>query len=180
MLNRHSIRTQDCRYVMLLGTYLNAKYDKGKWVSAYYNNQIYLNHSLIESSGISLNEFENIVCEFMLQFSGVANAVSASTLRNTNFSDGSMSKMQNSFNPKRSGDVIISLEPGWIEQGAGISNSNSGYNYDTHVPLIWYGWKIKRTRLNQQVDMRDIAPTISESGIAHLLCRVQKALGGGD
>lgn len=149
------------RAVMLLGTYLNAKYDKGKWVSAYYNNQIYLNHSLIESSGISLNEFENIVCEFMLQFSGVANAVSASTLRNTNFSDGSMSKMQNSFNPKRSGDVIISLEPGWIEQGACVSNSNSGYNYDTHVPLIWYGWKIKRTRLNQQVDMRDIAPTIS-------------------
>ena len=149
------------RAVMLLGTYLNAKYDKGKWVSAYYNNQIYLNHNLIESSGISLHEFEDVVCGFMLQFSGVANAVSASTLRNTNFSDGAMLKLQNSFNPKRSGDVIISLEPGWIEQGTGVSNSNSGYNYDTHVPLIWYGWKIKRTRLNQQVDMRDIAPTIS-------------------
>jgi len=149
------------RAVMLLGTYLNAKYDKGKWVSAYHNNQIYLNHNLIESSGISLQEFENTVCNFMLQFSGVADAVSASTLRSTTFTNGAMAKMQNSFNPKRSGDVIICLEPGWIEQSSGVSSSNSGYNYDTHVPLIWYGWKIKRTRINQPVDMRDIAPTIA-------------------
>jgi len=149
------------RAIMLLGTYLNAKYDKGKWVTAYYNNQIYLNHNLIESSGISLQDFENTVCSFMLQFSGIADAISASTLRSTTFTTGTIAKMQNSFNPKRSGDVIICLEPGWIEQGSGVSNSNSGYNYDTHVPLIWYGWKIKRTRLSQPVDMRDIAPTIA-------------------
>ena len=149
------------RAVMLLGTYLNAKYDKGKWVSAYHNNQIYLNHNLIETAGMKVEEFESVVCNFMLQFSGVANAISASTLKSTTFTDGIMRQMQNSFNPKRSGDVIISLEPGWIAQGTGVSSANSGYNYDTHVPLIWYGWKIKRTRLNQNIDIRDIAPTIA-------------------
>lgn len=149
------------RAIMLLGTYLNALYDKGKWVTAYYNNQIYLNHNLIESAGINLQEFETAVCNFMLQFSGVANAVSASTLKSTTFTDGTMCKMQNSFNPKRSGDVIVYLEPGWIEQGNGVSDSNSGYNYDTHVPLIWYGWKVKRQRIGKSVDMRDIAPTIA-------------------
>jgi len=149
------------RAVMLLGTYLNAKYDKGKWVSAYHNNQIYLNHNLIETAGMKVQDFENVVCDFMLQFSGVANAISASTLKSTTFTDGIMRQMQNSFNPKRSGDVIICLEPGWIAQGSGVSSANSGYNYDTHVPLIWYGWKIKRTRLNQNIDIRDIAPTIA-------------------
>lgn len=150
------------RAIMLLGTYLNAIYDKGKWVTAYHNNQIYLNHSLIESASINPSDFEDAVCNFMLQFSGVANAVSASTLKSTTFTNGTLAKMQNSFNPKRSGDVIISLEPGWIEQENGVvSASNSGYNYDTHVPLIWYGWKIKRSRINQDVDMRDIAPTIA-------------------
>ena len=149
------------RAVMLLGTYLNAKYDKGKWVSAYHNNQIYLNHNLIETAGMKVQDFESVVCDFMLQFSGVANAISASTLKSTTFTDGIMRQMQNSFNPKRSGDVIICLEPGWIAQGSGVSSANSGYNYDTHVPLIWYGWKIKRTRLNQNIDIRDIAPTIA-------------------
>ena len=110
---------------------------------------------------MKVQDFENVVCDFMLQFSGVANAISASTLKSTTFTDGIMRQMQNSFNPKRSGDVIICLEPGWIAQGSGVSSANSGYNYDTHVPLIWYGWKIKRTRLNQNIDIRDIAPTIA-------------------
>lgn len=150
------------RAVMLLGTYLNALYDKGKWVSAYHNNQIYLNHSLIESASLNIQDFENKVGDFLLQFSGVANVVSASTLKTVYFTEGTLNKIQNSFNPKRSGDVIFSLEPGWIEQKTGIvSSSNSGYNYDTHVPLIWYGWRIKRARLSQTIKMEDIAPTIS-------------------
>jgi hypothetical protein len=149
------------RAIMLLGTYLNALHDKGKWVSAYYNHQIYLNHSLIESAGLKLADFEREVADFMLQFTGVANVITASTLISTDFSQGIFNRMQNSYNQKRSGDVIINLEPGWIEQGNYCSTANSGYNYDIHVPLIWYGWKIKRARLNQAIDLRDIAPTLS-------------------
>jgi hypothetical protein len=29
------------------------------------------------------------------------------------------------------------------------------------VPLIWYGWKVKRSTIFEPVDMVDIAPTIS-------------------
>ena len=149
------------RAIMLLGTYLNALHDKGKWVSAYHNHQIYLNRNLIESAGLKLADFEREVADFMLQFTGVANVVTSSTMVSTDFSQGVFARMQNSFNQKRSGDVIINLEPGWIEQGDFLSTANSAYNYDVHVPLIWYGWKIKRARLNQSIDQKDIAPTIS-------------------
>ena len=33
--------------------------------------------------------------------------------------------------------------------------------YDTHIPLIFYGWNIFRRELNEQVYMTDIAPTVS-------------------
>lgn len=148
------------RAVMLLRTYLNAVYDKGNWITAYHNKQIYLNHLLIEEAGLELEEVQNVVSRFIIQFSGVANATTSSTLEKTNFTEGVFSFMQNSFNQKRSGDIIINLEPGWIEKGNYLTSGNSAHNYDIHVPLIWYGWKIKRSKINQKVQIKDIAPTL--------------------
>lgn len=149
------------RAVMLLGTYLNAVYDKGKWVSAYHDKQIYLNQRLIEDSELKLSEVQDVVAQFIIQFTGVANAVTSTTLEQSHFSEGVFAYMQNSYNQKRSGDVIINLEPAWIEKGEYLSTANSANKYDIHVPLIWYGWKIKRSKISRTIYMEDIAPTIS-------------------
>ena len=149
------------RAIMLLGTYLNAVYDKGKWVSAYHDKQIYLNRRLIEDSELNLSEVQDVVAQFIIQFTGVANAITSTTLQQSFFSDGIFAYMQNSYNQKRSGDVIINLEPAWIEKGDYLSTANSANKYDTHVPLIWYGWKIKRSKISRTIYMKDIAPTIS-------------------
>lgn len=149
------------RAIMLLGTYLNAIYDKGKWVSDYQNKQIYLNRTLIEDSGLKLKDVQDAVAQFMVQFTGIANAITASTLEETHFNHGIFASMQNSFNQKRSGDVMLNLEPGWIEKGKYLTTANSSNNYDVHVPLIWYGWKIKRSKIDRKIGIEDIAPTIS-------------------
>jgi len=147
--------------IALLESYLDIVYDKGDWVKYYYEKQIYLNQSLIENSQISFEDIQTKVAMFMNQFSGVANAVTAYSLQNSYFSEGVLNKIQNSFYPKRAGDVILNFEPGWIERNSKATNNNSGYTYDTHVPLIWYGWKIKRNTIARKVDMEDAAPTVS-------------------
>lgn len=147
--------------VSLLKTYLNAVYGKGDWIKHYHSQQVYLNRDLIESSKISLTDIQNKTAQFLLQFTGVSNTVTATTLLNSNFSDGVFAKMQKGFNQKRSGDVIINLEPGWAEKNGSAAIHNSSYSYDTHVPLIWYGWKVKRGNVLEKVDMVDVAPTIS-------------------
>jgi len=147
--------------IALLKSYLNAIYGEGDWVMSYVDQQIYLNRNLIEDSNLSLEEFQTKVANFMLQYSGVANAITSSTLQTNNFTGGFFEKMQNSFNQKRSGDVIINLEPGWIQDKLDATDQNSGYNYDTHVPLIWYGWKIKRSSVLRRISIANIAPTIS-------------------
>ncbi len=149
------------RAVMLLSTYLNAVYGKGKWVSQYFNKQIYLNHQLIEDSKLKLTDVQDVVAKFMIQFTGVSNALTASALESANFTDGIFAAMQNSFNQKRSGDVVINLDPGWIEEGPFVTSANSANRYDTHVPLIWYGWKIKRSQITRHINLTDIAPTLS-------------------
>jgi len=144
----------------LLGSYLNAIYGQGDWVKYYYGQQIYLNHELIETSGISYQEIQEHTAQFLIQFEGVSNAVTSYTLQTSNFSEGIFHKMQNGYHQKRSGDVVINLAPGWMEQVNGDSY-HSSYLGDNHVPLIWYGWKIKRSTLTRPVKMIDIAPTIS-------------------
>lgn len=147
--------------MILLGSYLNASYGQGAWITAYHEKQIFLNRRLIEDSNIKLEDFQQKVADFMLEFSGVANSTTAHTLQTANFANGIMVKFQNSFNQRRSGDVIINLEPGWVERNGSVSSGNSAYDYDTHVPLIWYGWKMKRKSILSPVNMNDIAPTLS-------------------
>jgi predicted AlkP superfamily pyrophosphatase or phosphodiesterase len=145
----------------LLGSYLKAIYGQGNWVTAYHEKQIYLNHRLIEDSNLKLSEFQQKIADFMLEFSGVANAITSSTLQSSNFTSGIFEKFQNSYNQRRSGDIIINLEPGWVENNGSVTSGNSAYSYDVHVPLILYGWKIKRRSILTPVNMTDISPTLS-------------------
>lgn len=145
----------------LLGSYLKAIYGQGNWVTAYSEKQIYLNHRIIEDSNLKLADVQQKIADFMLEFSGVANAITSTTLQNSNFTTGIFEKFQNSYNQRRSGDIILNLEPGWVESNGSVTSGNSAYSYDVHVPLIWYGWKVKRRSILSPVNMTDISPTLS-------------------
>lgn len=147
--------------ISLLKSYLNVTYGEGDWVLGYHGQQIFLNRNLIEDSRLSLEDFQTRVAGFIIQFSGVANTVTSSTLQTTQFSGGINEKIQNSFNQARSGDVIINLKPGWIEENGTVAEHNSAWSYDVHVPLVWYGWKVLRKVIHRRVDIIEIAPTLS-------------------
>jgi len=147
--------------ISLLRSYLNALYGSGEWIKGYYGQQLYLNNDLIENSKMKLDDFREVVAQFLIQFTGVSNTLTANALQNSQYMTGYRSKMQNNFYPRRSGDVFVNLHPGWVERSQRATSHNSAYLYDAQVPLIWYGWKIKRDQIVRPVDMTDIAPTIS-------------------
>ena len=69
--------------------------------------------------------------------------------------------MQNGFNLKRSSDVMIQLQPGWISWSSKTGTTHgSAYRYDTHVPLVFYGKNVIQGRTHGQVSVSDIAPTV--------------------
>jgi len=143
----------------LLRAYLNIKHGRGNWVKSYYENQIYLNRSLIEDSKLSLNDMRHEIANFMIQFEAVAHTITANTISSTYFPEGINALIQNGYNSKRSGDVMIVLRSGWSLKGE--KRKGTGYNYDRKVPLVWYGWKVGRKEIYREVDMADIVPTIS-------------------
>lgn len=147
--------------LMLLRSYLNAIYGQGDWVRGYYERQIFLNRMLIEDARIPLEEIQTRAARFMVQFSGVAAAYPFFSFETDNYSNGHLRKISNNFSPLRSGDIIVILQPGWVDRGDYITNHNSPYDYDSHVPLIWYGWSVNRATVNRKVNMTDIAATLS-------------------
>lgn len=146
--------------IALLKSYLNVLYGEGEWIKSYHNQQIYLNRTLIEDAGLDLAEMQDKVAQFVLTSKGVASVLTATDLQRTEYTTGMFRKMQNSFNQKRSGDVLIALKPGWIEDVSYSAEHNSGYTYDTHVPLVFYGWKVRKTQVNRAVSPADIVPSI--------------------
>lgn len=151
----------------LLKSYLNVLYGQGNWVKGYYEKQIYLNRTLIEDAELSLSEVQNMSARFITQFNGVSFAVAANVIENNDFSRGHYGMIRNSYDPVRSGDIIINLKPAWVENGKYVTNHNSPYEYDSHVPLIWYGWTVNRASVTRKINMNEIAATLSS------LCRVQ-------
>lgn len=57
--------------------YLMATYGEGQYVETYHNQQIYLNHKLIENKQLNLAEIQDKSADFLIQFSGVNEAYSA-------------------------------------------------------------------------------------------------------
>jgi predicted AlkP superfamily pyrophosphatase or phosphodiesterase len=148
--------------LQLLRSYLNAVYGEGDWVKGYQEKQIFLNRTLIEDAKIPLDEVQKKVARFIVQFSGVASAYPYSVFENSDFGNGNMKRIINDFSPQRSGDVIVTLNSGWVEkEDSYVASSNSPYEYDTHVPLIWYGWSMNRATVTRKVNLTDIAATLS-------------------
>jgi len=52
--------------------------------------------------------------------------------------------LQNGFNQKRSGDVLIVYSPAYISYSKTGSTHGSGLNYDTHVPLLFLEKELKK------------------------------------
>ncbi|MCG8698865.1 MAG: alkaline phosphatase family protein, partial [Bacteroidales bacterium] len=143
---------------LLLKSYLNNLYGKGDWIMDFSNGQIFLNTNLVADSDIELSELQQSIADFLIQFHGIKHTVTASTLRETHFNNGVNYKIQNGYNKKRSGHVFYTLRDGWIEVN---SKKEVLKSYDATVPLLWYGWKIKRESILTPVYLDDIAPTVN-------------------
>jgi hypothetical protein len=65
-----------------------------------------------------------------------------------------------SFNRGRSGDVFFQTQPYYYHKASGTTHG-APYNYDTHVPLLWYGAGVPAAVRTERVGVDDLAPTLA-------------------
>lgn len=148
------------RCATLLNMYLMATYGAGQYVETFYDQQIYLNHKLLEDKQIDLTEILEKSAAFLVQFSGVDKVYSSHRLLLGSWSP-QIERIRNSYHRKRSGDLLISVLPGWTIVQEGGHDGRAVRAGETPAPLILLGGGIKANIIRVPVSIDRIAPTLS-------------------
>ena len=140
---------------------LKTKYETSDLVKNISNDQVFLNQERILSLQLNLEEVQRFVVNEIIKYPFLNNAYTATTMQSTYFESGLPMLLQNGYNQKISGDVLFTLQPGVIVYGSKGTTHGSGYTYDTHVPLLFYGNGVHNGTSYEPTNVTDVAPTIS-------------------
>ncbi len=126
------------------------------------NYQVYLNRTIIKKAGLKKESINQWVIDYLLLQPGINRAFSIEDLSSTTLNPTQKEAMGNGYYPKRSGDIQIVYQPQWIGDFLNGGTTHGVWNpYDSHIPLLWYGWKVKPGATNREVYMTDIASTVA-------------------
>ncbi len=135
------------------------------------NLNIYLDYDLLENSkdSIDINQVLTLLEKEISGIEGVKQTARGSELiKRIKSEDHLIQMLREGFDPKRSGDLLLILEYGYLPKSSLSLNPHqgtshgSGYTYDTHVPCLWYGSGIKNKETLQRLNITDIGPTLLE------------------
>lgn len=144
--------------ISILNLYFMAKYGQGKWLEGYHDGTFYLNEKLIAEKNLSFDDMRRQAADFLLQMSGVAKAYTYQDLASVY--GKAQTPQAEAFHPKRSGDVIVELEPGWSEElDNGVIQSRPPQN--RNVPVIFFGAGVPAKTIKRVCPLVDVAPSIS-------------------
>jgi predicted AlkP superfamily pyrophosphatase or phosphodiesterase len=131
------------------------------YITAIQNRQIYLNNELLVQRGVSRADILTAIRHEILLIPGITDVIDSEKLSEARLNTYQRELFLNDLHTKRSGDMQIIISPGWINKADFGTSHGSGYNYDTQVPLLLYGWGIQRGETTRRTYISDIAPTIS-------------------
>jgi predicted AlkP superfamily pyrophosphatase or phosphodiesterase len=144
-----------------LNAHLVQKYGDGNWVLSYDNMQVYLNHTLMDAKKLDPSEVKAVTVKFLNGFTGINQAIDLAEIDDALIDATMKQNIANGVYPNRSGDVFILYQPGWFESYTKGTTHGTQYAYDTHIPLVFMGWKIPHAEDHTDVHMTDIAPTLA-------------------
>ena len=141
---------------------LKIAFGEGEFIRAVDNSQIYLNENILGEKKISYAQIHEVVRQTLLKRDDVADVIDLHNLANSTLPEYQLNYVKNGLNPRRSGDIMVILNPSWFEGRMQGTTHGSLYRYDTHVPLLFYGWKVKTGETTSRTNISDIAPTIAD------------------
>jgi predicted AlkP superfamily pyrophosphatase or phosphodiesterase len=141
--------------------FLKYKYGTEDIVKNFSNLQIFLDHKIIKNLDLDVKQVQEDIAKEYLSFDFIDRVYTGDQMWQNEYTRGIPYILQNGYNQKRSGDVLLVLKPGFISYGKTGSTHGSPQIYDTHAPLLFFGKGIKKGSTVERTEIPDIAPTIS-------------------
>ncbi|MFT6370068.1 MAG: putative AlkP superfamily pyrophosphatase or phosphodiesterase [Maribacter sp.] len=141
--------------------FLKYKYGTEDIVKNFSNLQVFLDHRIIKNLDLDVKQVQEDIAKEYLSYDFIDRVYTANQMWQNEYTRGIPYILQNGYNQKRSGDVLLVLKPGFISYGKTGSTHGSPQIYDTHVPLLFFGKGIKKGSTVERTEIPDIAPTIA-------------------
>lgn len=141
--------------------FVKYQYGTTDMIKHFSASQVFLDHKIIANLDMDLQKVQEEIAQELLDYEGVNETYTAYQLWQNEYSSGVPYLLQNGWNQKRSGDVLLVKQPGYVEYRPTGSTHGSPLAYDTHVPLLLFGKGIKNGSTVNRTEIPDIAPTIS-------------------
>ncbi len=125
------------------------------------NHQIFLNREKVDDMGYDLKSVQEAIAMRLLAQKDIYKIYTAYQMWQNEYIEGVEAIVQNGYNQKRSGDVIFVYKPAHITYSNYGSTHGSPLDYDTHVPLIFFGKGFNKGKTTVKTAIYDIAPTVA-------------------
>lgn len=128
----------------------------------YSNYNVFLNKELIKQKGLDLNKVKQEFKTYLLQQKYVKNVYTEEEIQHANAADYYLNCVARGYDITQNGELVVNFKPAYVEYSGTGTTHGSPYSYDTHVPMIFYGWGIKKGESHNKKVITQIAPTLAQ------------------
>ncbi|MBC7408872.1 MAG: alkaline phosphatase family protein [Arcicella sp.] len=128
----------------------------------YSNFNLFFNREIIKTKGLDLQKVKQAFKDFLMTQDQVKRVYTEEEILAATGNDYYLNCIAKGYDPTQNGDLVLLDKPGYIEYGATGTSHGTPYSYDTHVPLIFYGWNIKKGETHDRKEITQIAPTLAQ------------------
>jgi predicted AlkP superfamily pyrophosphatase or phosphodiesterase len=128
----------------------------------YSNFNLFFNKEIIKSKGLSLQLVKQAFKDFLMTQEQVKRVYTEEEILASSGADFYLNFIAKGYDPSQNGDLVVLDKPGYIEYGPTGTSHGTMYTYDTHVPLLFYGWNIPKGQTSDRKVITQIAPTLAQ------------------
>ena len=145
---------------------LDSLYGDDDWVEYLAESGLYLNYNAITRHRVTRADAEDSAAAALLKHPAVWRAYPRHRIERRQLRESNLTTaVYHSFHPNNSGDVMLIAKPFYLllgEYGSATVGTSHGWphDYDTHVPILFYGPWISPGHYRDSIDVADITPTI--------------------
>ncbi len=139
---------------------LTDKYGDASLYESSANYQLYFDRKKMTEKGVSIKEIHALIRPILMEFEGISDVILSDEIGASNLNHHLQELFKNGYHAVRSGDIQLVTMPGWIASSI-TATHGSTYNYDTHIPLIFYGAGVAPGKTYERTGVADTAPTLA-------------------
>jgi arylsulfatase A-like enzyme len=128
----------------------------------YSNFNLFFNRTIMKEKGLELGTVKQKFKDFLMTQEQVKRVYTEEEILASSGDDYFLSCIAKGYDPKQNGDIVVLDKAGYMEYHATGTTHGTPNSYDTHVPLLFYGWQVPKGELHAKKYITQIAPTLSQ------------------